>query len=448
MKRTIMFNKQNLVAVSAAILSLGVVRGGLSVRADASAEMVEKINKAFEQVKAANDERLAGVEAKFEDVVTKDKLEKVQAHLTDLTAEYEKHLAKVAAAELGSGDKDASKLSEEDREYASTFNSWFRNGDGESEVKAANRGGRIHAALSVGSDPDGGFTAPVEWDRTITDKLVEIGQMRRHASKQNVTGQGFKKLYNLRGASGGWAGETDPRLETDTSKLSEYSFSFGEIYANPSLTQRVLEDPEIDLAAWHAGEVETVFTDLESVAFMSGDGVNKPKGFLNFDAASESALPAQEQHPLGPILETTSGVAGVAGGIDQDSLISLAYELPDERSAGAAYYASRPTIAAIRLLKDADGRHFWQPPYQAGQPAVVNGMPIYELDGMGDVTVDGDIAVAFGNMAMTYRIFDRIGISVLRDPYTNKPYVSFYTRKRVGGGLWQPEYMRYMRVGA
>lgn len=421
-----------------------LIRGPVAVRADAtdSKALISQINTAFEAFKGSNDERLSGIDAKFDDVVTRDTVDKIEADIGELVGSYEAMQAKIAAAELGGGGEVESP---EDKQYRSDFNSWFREGENEAEVKAAMKAGKISAASSVGVNEDGGFAAPVEWDRTVTDKLVEVGQMRRHASSQAVTGQGFKKLYNLRGATSGWVGETAARTETDTSTLAEYEFAFGEIYANPAATQRSLEDPLLNIEAWLAGEVQLEFAVQEANAFMSGDGVNKPKGFLEYTAAKEAALAANLRHPLGAIAAKTSGVAN---GINQDSFLNLAYDLPEERSMGAAYYASRTTHAAIRTMKDADGRYIWHAPYQEGQPALVNGRPIYELDGMQDADTDGNIACAYGNMAMTYKIFDRRGVMILRDPYTNKPYVSFYTTKRVGGGLWNPEYMRYMTIGA
>lgn len=421
-----------------------LLRGAIAVRADATdaKALIAGINTAFEEFKGANDEKLRGIDAKFADVVSADKVNKIESDIGDLITSYETLQAKLAASELGGGGESESA---EDKAYRSDFSAWFREGENEAAVKAANRAGKISAATSVGSNPDGGFAAPIEWDRTVTDKLVEVGQMRRHASAQAVTGQGFKKLYNMRGATSGWVGETATRPETDTPTLDDYDFAFGEIYANPAATQRSLEDPELDIEAWLASEVQLEFAVQEGNAFISGDGVNKPKGFLNYTAADEAGLAASARHPLGSIAAVTSGVAG---NVNPDSFIKLAYELPDERSQGAAYYASRSTHAVIRTMKDADGRYIWHAPYQEGQPALVNGRPIYELDGMQDVDTDGNIACAFGNMAMTYRIFDRRGVTILRDPYTNKPYVSFYTTKRVGGGLWNPEYMRYMTIGA
>lgn len=403
--------------------------------------LVDQINEGFTAFKAANEERLKGIDKRFDDVVTNEKLERVEASISDLTEAHDRLTETLAAKELG-----GENVSKEEKAYNDAFAKFFLTGDGEAEIRAAHKpGSNIRAAASVGVDTDGGYAAPIEWDRTVTDKLKEIGQMRRYASSQTVTGQGFKKLYNLRGTTSGWVGETAARPETNTSTMGEYAFSFGEIYANPSATQASLEDPEISIEDWLASEVELEFAYQEGLAFISGDGVNKPKGVLNYDATDEAALAANLRHPLGPVLETNTGVAN---GFNGDSLISIMVAHPEERSQGAEFYANRTTIGEVRKLKDGQGNYLWQPPFQAGQPASVLGVGIRELDGVEAISADGNIGMIYGNMAMAYRIFDRVGLQVLRDPYTNKPYVHFYTRKRVGGGLWNPEYIRYMRVGA
>ena len=148
------------------------------------------------------------------------------------------------------------------------------------------------------------------------------------------------------------------------------------------------------------------------------------------------------RHPLGPILEVNSGLAAA---LATDGLIDLQYDLPSDRSQGAGFYMNRKTMAVVRKLKDGDGNLIWAPTLAANQPSTLLGSPVMELSGMPDVAADA-IPVFYGNMEMVYRIFDRLGIRILRDPYTAKPYVLFYTTKRVGGGLWNPEWGRYHRV--
>lgn len=426
------------------------VRGIVAVRADAGNDvksLFEGLNKDWSEFKASMSEKDKEIARRFDDVVTTEKLDRINAAIGERDAKYQAEIDKlnttVAAMSLGGAPKDDG-LSEADRAYRATFEEWFRTGEGEREVKAALKTGNIKAAASVGTDTSGGYTAPIEWDRTITDERVEISPMRRFASVQNVTGQGFKKLYNTRGTTSSWVGETAARTETDTSALAEYAFSFGEIYAMPAATQTILEDSEINIAAWLASEVNVEFAYQEGVAFITGNGTNKPKGVLMYDATAEAALDAALRHPLGPVTEVSTGAAAA---LTADGLIDLIYDLPEDRSQGAALYANRTTHATIRKMKDGQSNYLWQPPFQAGQPAQILGQPAYELAGMPAVAAAA-IPVLYGNLANGYRIFDRVGMSVLRDPYSNKPYVMFYTRKRVGGGLWNPEYLRYHRVEA
>lgn len=426
------------------LAALAASTGVLAIRADTSdpVVVVEAMNREWGEFRAAHEEKLNGISKKFDDVVTTEKMERVEARISDLVTALDDANSRMAAMSVGAGGNDAPELSAEDRDYQAKFGSWFRDGDGENVLKAMVRDGNISAAYSVGSDPDGGLTAPVEWDRTITDQRIEVSPMRRFASIQTVTGAGFKRLYNMHGTTAGWVGETDARPETASSKLREYAFSFGEIYANPAATQTILEDSEIDLAAWLSDEVNIEFSRQEGIAFVSGDGINKPKGFLMFGAAAEAALPEANRHPLGPVQEI---VSGAAADITADGIIDLVYGLPEDRSVGAALFGNRKTHAKIRKMKDGQGNYLWQPPFQAGQPAQVLGNPFNELAGMPDVAANS-IPLVYGNMAEAYRIFDRVGMSILRDPYTKKPYVLFYTRKRVGGGMWNPEWLRYHRV--
>jgi len=163
---------------------------------------------------------------------------------------------------------------------------------------------------------------------------------------------------------------------------------------------------------------------------------------LRYTAALEGALDADLRHPLGPV---TSVATGAAAALTAEGLIDLIYDLPEDRSQGAALYANRKTHGVIRKMKDSEDRFLWQPSFSAGEPATVIGQPINELSGLPDIAA-GQIPIVYGNMAEGYRIFDRVGMSMLRDPYTNKPYIMFYIRKRVGGGLWNPEWLRYHTV--
>lgn len=404
---------------------------------------IENLNNAFEEFKIENNKQIDDLKSGRNDVIQAEKVERINADIGKLYKAVDEINIKQALASAPKGDtlNDPPEM----REFKANFDKWARTGTGEEQVKAAYRSGGVMAAMTVGSNPDGGLTAPVEWDRQITDKLATISQMRRYASVQNVKGQGFKHLYNVHGAGSGWVGETDARPGTDTPKFAEYEFKFGEIYAQPGISQSLLEDSELNIANYLASEVDLEFAQQEGTAFLSGNGIKKPKGILMYDKASEDALADSDKHPLGHVKESNSGAASA---ITSDGLIDLVYNIPSERiTEASAFYMNRATHATIRKMKDGQGNYLWQPPFQAGQPAQLLGYAVRELSGMPDVAANS-IPIMFGDMARSYRIFDRVGVQVLRDPYTNKPYVMFYTRKRVGGGLWNPEFLRYHRVAA
>lgn len=313
-----------------------------------------------------------------------------------------------------------------DREYSEAFRAHFKRGD-------------VQAALSKGTDADGGYLAPVEWDRTITDKLVELSPMRQLATVQSVTGAGFTKLFNLGGTASGWVGETAARPQTANATFASLGFGWGEIYANPAATQQVLDDAAINLESWLAGEVQTEFARQEGAAFISGDGANKPFGILTYVIGGTNAA----KHPFGAIAAVNSGAAAA---ITSDAIIDLIYDLPSAFTGSARFLMNRKTQAAVRKLKDGQGNYLWQPSYVAGQPATLAGFAITEDPNMPDVAAAA-LPVLFGDFKQTYAVFDRMGVRVLRDAYTAKPYVLFYTTRRVGGGVLNPEPMRALKIG-
>lgn len=394
------------------------------VRGDASdpKSMFDELKNAFEEFKSTHDEKL---KSKADDTLVDEKLEKINATMSDIEAAIEKANRDIAAARLGNtapGDMDPT-----DPDYVKAFNTHFRKGD-------------VSAALSVGTDDEGGFLAPVEWDRTITAKLKQISPIRENAQVITTSKAGFKKLFSNGVVGSGWVGETAARPETTTPGVNELTFGHGEIYANPAATQQFLDDAAVNVEEWLGDEVENEFAVQENIAFLAGNGVNKPFGILTYVTGAANAA----KHPFGAIKVTT---AAAAAAIDPDELLTAIYDLPGERLGEAKFYMNRTSLGAMRKLKDADGNYLWQPSAQAGEPSTLNGYPIVDTPGMPDIAA-GLVPILFGNMRMTYLVIDRVGIRVLRDPYTNKPFVHFYTTKRVGGGVQNPEYMRAVKMAA
>ncbi|QYX58078.1 phage major capsid protein [Roseovarius sp. SCSIO 43702] len=399
-------------------------RGIVAVRAEAPADikvLLDGLQKDWKAFKDAQAEKDCEVKARFDDVVTTEKFERINASVGELQAAVDQANAQIAAMSISGTGSDGVR----DQEYSDAFRAHFRKGE-------------VQASLNKGTDSEGGYLAPVEWDRTITDKLVEVSPMRSIASVQSISTAGFKKLFNLRGTGSGWVGETAARPETTTPTFGEMSFAPGEIYANPAATQAMLDDAEVDLEAWIAGEVQTEFAKQEGLAFVSGNGTNKPAGFLTFAAGAGNAA----TNPLGAIAVKT---AASATALDEDELLDLIYGVPSSYTDGARFVMNRTTMGVARKLRDNDGRQLWQPSMQAGQPSQLLGYPVTEMADMPDIAT-GTTPIAFGNFARAYLIVDRTGVRVQRDPFTQKPYVLFYTTKRVGGGVVDPQGLHILKM--
>jgi HK97 family phage major capsid protein len=386
-------------------------------RADATdpKALITQLNGAFEEFKTANNQALS---SKVDDVVLNNKIDAINATIADIEAALNE---KIAAAALTATPGD---MQPTNPEYVSAF-------------KAHMRRGEVQAAMSVGTAAEGGYLAPVEWDRTITNKLKQRSPIRENAQVITISGPGFSKVYNDGVIGSGWVGETAARPATTTPGLTSLAWSIGEIYANPQITQQALDDVAIDLEQWLADEVDGEFAIQENTAFLSGNGTNKPTGILNYVTGGANAA----THPFGAI---TGATAAGAAAVTTDEVIDLVYSLPSERNANAKFYMNRTSMGKIRKLKDGQGNYIWQPTYVAGQPSTLQGYPVVEVPGMPNMTT-GLVSILFGDMEATYLVIDRIGIRVLRDPFTNKPYVGFYTTKRVGGGVKNPEYMRFIK---
>ena len=405
-----------------------VPRGLVAVRADAGASgdikaLVEQLNKAFADFKDEHSKQLDEVKKGQHEALQALKVEKINADISRLQSAVDEANIKIASAQMGAGQG----LQRRDAEYSDAFSAHFKKGD-------------IQAALNKGAADEGGYLVPVEWDRTITDRLVLVSPMRQLAFVQPVSGGGLTKLFNMGGTASGWVGEAAPRPQSGTGTFASLGFGWGEIYANPAATQQILDDSAINLESWLAGEVETEFSKQEGLAFVSGDGANKPFGILSYVTGGANSA----KHPLGAIKAVNSGAAAA---ITADGLIDLIYDLPSAFTGNARFSMNRKTQGTIRKLKDGQGNYLWQPSLIAGQPATLAGFPITEVPDMPDVVANA-ISILFGDFKRTYTVFDRVGVRVLRDPYTAKPHVLFYTTKRVGGGVHNPEPMRALKIAA
>lgn len=369
-----------------------------------AATVAAEMMATFEAYKQANDARLAEIEAKGEsDPLLGEKLQKLDRRIDALSL-------KAARPVDGAG-------ATEDPELNAAWSRYLRRGDESGLTQLDTK------ALSVGTDSQGGYVAPPELDRLIEARLQHSSPMRQIATVRQTSAGVYRKPVSL-GVGAQWAGETEARSETATAGLSLLEFPAGELYAMPAATQTLLEDAYADIDAWLADEVDAAFSLQESAAFVSGDGNGKPKGFLSYPLVDEST------HDWGQIGTIDGDLSQSDAG---DQLIDLIHTPKSQFRVNGRFVMNRRTAASVRKLKDGDGRYLWVPGI-GGEAATILGYPVTELEDMPDIG-GGQAAIGFGDFRRFYLIADRQGARVLRDPFSQKPYVLFYTTKRVGGGV-------------
>lgn len=388
--------------------------------------------EAFEAFKEGNDQRLGEIEKKLTaDVVTRDKVERINRALDEQKRLVDHMALKAARPALAGGAE-----SPEAAEHKAAFSAYLRRGD-ESGLRALEE-----KALSIGTPADGGYLVPPETDTEIGRRLSAVSPIRALASVRQVSGAVLKKPFAASGMAAGWVAETAARPQTNTAQLAELSFPTMELYAMPAATAALLEDAAVDVESWIAAEVDAVFAEQEGAAFVSGDGTNKPKGFLSYTKVADGVW------SWGNIGYVATGAAGAfkASG-PADTLIDAVYALKAGHRQNGSFVMNRRTQGAIRKFKDADGNYLWRPPATPGQPASLMGFAIAEAEDMPDIAADS-FAIAFGDFRAGYLVVDRTGVRVLRDPYSAKPYVLFYTTKRVGGGVQNFEAIKLVKFAA
>lgn len=393
---------------------------------------VEKINEAVAQMRAENDRRLAEIERKgYASAETEEKVNKLNARVTEMQAQLEetqKHGQRRSTAGGTDGDSDPRKA-----EYRKHFTGFLRGTRG---AEAA----LLQAAASVGSDPAGGYAVPETLDTAIERYERDNSPMRTVCNVMTLSNENYEKLVSRGGAGSGWVGEEEARTETGTPTLSALRPYFGEIYAEPKSTQKALDDIAIDVEAWLAEEVGIEFAEQENDAFTRGNGVKKPKGILGYTLSTD----VDGTRAFGSIQKVNSGSAGA---FVADKLIDLVHSLKRGYRANAQFMLSSLGLAAVRKLKDGQNNYLWQPDFAAGEGGTLLGKPVIENDDMPDPAADAN-ALLFGDFRRAYTIYDVRGVRVLRDEFTSKPHVKFYTTKRMGGMLVQDRAVKVYTLSA
>ncbi|MDB5651436.1 MAG: Phage major capsid protein family [Hyphomicrobiales bacterium] len=392
-----------------------------------------EFHRTFGAFRETNDERIAQIEQRLSaDVVTEEKLARIDTALDDTRRRMDRMLVEKARSPLHAGDARDQMYS---REHKAAFRSYMRSGEAQALRSIEEK------AMSSGSGPDGGYLVPVPAESEILRRMANISPIRSIASVRSISTATFKKAFSTSGPAAGWVGEADPRPQSANQQIADMTFPAMELYAMPAATQSLLDDAVVDIEQWIAGEIDTVFAEQEGAAFVNGNGTNKPMGFLAYPKSTAA------NWAWGKTAYLPTGAAGAfAAANPSDLLVDVIYALRAGYRQNARFVMNRRTQAQIRKFKATTGEYLWAPPESLGGSATLMNFPIVEAEDMPDVATDS-FAIAFGDFQRGYLVVDRVGIRILRDPYSAKPYVLFYTTKRVGGGIQDFDAIKLLKFG-
>lgn len=299
----------------------------------------------------------------------------------------------------------------------------------------------IRKDLISGINPDGGFFVPPAPMRTIETKVFETSTLRPLATVMTTTSDSFKFVLDDDEADSGWVGEVDTRSDTATPQVGEIIIPIHEIFAQPRATQTMLDDAGFDIEGWLTKKVSQRFVRQENTVFVAGDGSKRPKGFTDYAASADADV--YERNTVGQLETAGSGV------IVSDDIKSLVGLLKEDYQDNAVFGMKRSTWTDITKLKDTQNRYLFDmiSNLRDGDIMQLLGQPVVLMNDMPAITANA-LSVAYADFREFYTIIDRMGIRILRDPFTAKPFVKFYTTKRVGGAVTNYEAGKLLKIKA
>jgi len=389
-------------------------------------DRVASLGNAWEQFKHINDTRLSEIERKGNsDPLYDEHLNNISSALDN----YKKRLDQIETAHnrpvLGM-EQAAHKSGETHSEYGKAFRNYLRKGmDAGLEALQTK-------SLSVGSDPDGGYLVTSTMSSKIIQSIFETSPMRQLASIETISTDALDLIDDHTQAVAGWTAETATVSETASPTIAKRSIPTHELYAQPKATQKLVDDAAIDIESWLAGKISDIFARTQNTAFVSGNGVGQPRGILSYATGTA----------WGQIQQVNSGTSAQ---VTADGLVNLFYSLKDAYMRRASFLMNRTTVQQVRLLKATTNQYLWQPSLAAGVPDTLLGVPVYMASDM-PVAAANSLSVAVGDFQSGYQIVDRRGVTILRDPFTEKPFVKFYATARVGGDVINFEAIKLMKL--
>ena len=390
-------------------------------------DRVSALGHAWEQFKQVNDNRLRDIERKgHSDPMYEEHLNNISLAMDNYKQRLDQIETAYSRPTLGV-EVEEYKSHEKYSEYSKAFRNYLRKGmDAGLEALQTK-------SLSVGSDPDGGYLVTPTMSSRIVQAIFETSPMRQICAIETISTDALDLIDDHTSLTAGWTAETTViSTDTATPTIAKRNIPTHELYAQPKATQKLVDDAAIDVEGWLAGKIADIFGRTQNSAFVSGNGVGQPRGILTYASGTS----------WGQIQQVNSGTSGQ---VTADSLITLFYSLKDAYMRRANFLMNRSTIQQVRLLKATTNQYIWQPSLVAGSPDTLLGVPVYMAADM-PVAAAGSLSVAVGDFQSAYQIVDRQGISILRDPFTEKPFIKFYATARVGGDVVNYDALKLMKL--
>lgn len=388
----------------------------------------ENLLNIWENFKKDNDARLEKIEKKsVVDPLTEIKLSKINDALDEQRTKLNKLEASINRPSVNNSYESKSLV---DMEYKTVFMDYIRRGV---DSNLANYEKKNLVTINT-SDSNGGYLVLPNIQKIIIDRLLDSCVMRKICSVQEISTSSLDVIDNTK-FSTSWISETGSVDDTDAGTLNKKTIQTFDLVAQPKVTQKLLDDLAIDFEEWLADQLAQDFMKAEEEAFIKGTGAtgNKPTGILNYTNGTTSST----------IERVTS--ASTTDYFTENDVIKLFYSLKDEYAKKASFLMSRNTVQKVRLLKDlTSGAYLWNPALLGSASDTLLGCPVYQSDFLDSVDTSKEVMI-FGNFKY-YQIVDRIGIKILRDPYTSKPFIRFYTTKRVGGDVIRTEAFKVLKT--
>jgi|DEB0MinimDraft_6_1074348.scaffolds.fasta_scaffold01041_14 HK97 family phage major capsid protein len=398
--------------------------------------LVEKINPTLVELRSEIDAMKA---AAPKDVVTE---EKHQRMADDITAKMADMQAKQAKLEAALNRPDGGEGKGMDVEMEAKHRDLFRDymAYGKADGLKETREGIEIKAMSTDVNPDGGYLVRPELSSTIVSRIFETSPLRQVANVERTGGKSIDILIDDNEAGARWVGEGASGGQTDTPQIGQKVIAAHKIEADPRMTTEMIEDAYLNVEAWLAGKVADKFARTQNTAFVNGTGTGQPRGFLTYAAWAAAGVYERDK------IEQIN--MGSAAALNADGLIEVQNALKEGYQAPAVWGMKRTTFGAALQLKGNDN-YFFSPVLMANGQASIQllGKPVVFMDDMPAVAANA-LSIVYADFRVAYTILDRVGLQVLRDPFTNKGFITYYTTQRVGGDVTNFDGIKIGKVAA